>query len=319
MQYYFCSTMQCLLYFFWMDYSLNVLPANAVKKDRTSFLVTVLTQSFGHLYAILWSAMRAYLIVNAKAFSSFFQDIEDYGNASTRRGNRNGKKTGILVTVAVTVVFIQSVMLSLFLSKANGSQSRLFTLLGNRLYAILAFFFMSGPLFMVHVVGFAMATSGMDRTLEILEEFCDHIHSLVQQSPGETIMEETGPITHHDHLYIKLRPKESSHTRQLQELHARHLADQFYAIQTLFLTYNRLLGPLVLVMIFTGTMGTIDVMAGFLEPANATITTIYSYYKVLLVVKYVLFFTLLDYGYRSSNLVTISCGFCPNVIMIRCD
>ena len=127
-----------------------------------------------------------------------------------------------------------------------------------------------------------------------------------------------GPITP-DHLYVKIRPKESSHTRQFQELHASHLADQFYAIQALFLTYNRLIGPLVLCIIFTGTTGTIDVMAGFMKRTAANLAAIYSYYKVLIVVKYGLFFTLLDYGYRSNNLVTTARGFCPNIMLIICD
>ena len=156
--------------------------------------------------------------------------------------------------VAVTVVFIQSVFLSWFLSKFNGSQSWLLTQLGNRLYTILVCFFMCSPMFMLHGVVFAMVTSTIDRMLEILEEFCDHIHSLVQQNSGDTMMvEEMGPVTH-DRLYVKIRPKESSRARHFQELHASHLAEQFYAIQSLFLTYNRLIGSLLLCIIFTDTM-----------------------------------------------------------------
>ena len=183
---------------FLLDYAFNVLPANLVKKDNTSFLTTILTQSFGQLYAILLTTMRAYLIVNAKSFSSFFKDIEDLSNASTRRGHRNCKRTGILVILAVTVVFFQSVFLAWFLSKFNGTQSWLVTLLGNRFYAILAFFLLASPLFMLHGVVFAMTTSVMDRILDILEEFCDHVHSLVQQSSGKALMEEMGPVTHDD-------------------------------------------------------------------------------------------------------------------------
>ena len=167
---------------FVLDCCFNLLPANLVKKDNTSFLVTVLTQSFGFIYPILLSTLRAHLIVNAKAFSSFIKDIEVLSNASTRRGNRNGKRTGILVIVAVTVVFFQSVFLAWFLSKFNGSKSWLLTQLGNRLYTILVFFFMCSPMFILHGVVFAMVTSTIDRMLEILEEFCDPVHSLVQQS-----------------------------------------------------------------------------------------------------------------------------------------
>ena len=91
--------------------------------------------------------MRAYLVVNAKLFSSFIKHVEVLSTASAGRGKGNGKRTGIHVIVAVTVASIQSVMLAWFLSKSNGSRSWFFPLLGNRLYGILAFFFMSGPMF----------------------------------------------------------------------------------------------------------------------------------------------------------------------------
>lgn len=285
--------------FLTLNFALHIMPFIVGEGAEINPFVAVVTQGFEIIYATIFAITRAYLVVNVKSFSSFFKNIENWCNRSAvpRKAKRNSQKTGILVVLVLIAVTIQSVFMGLINSTVNRDQSW-FCALGNNAYVIIAVIMMTWPMYTSLAFAFAVTTSSMDRMLGIFEEVCDHVESLV---PSHLYAEEVGPILD-GRLYVKPRPKERVHG-PIQYVHIRPIVDQFYAVQSLFLAYNRLVGPLILLMIFISTMGTIDVMTEFLKPKDEALSVIYSWLMVLEIVEYGVYFTLLDYGYRSSNLV----------------
>ena len=129
---------------FTLDYLVNILPGIFGDRKETPFFVFLLTQGFASTYVIILGLLRAYLVVNAKPFSSFLKRIE-HGGDSRRRNQSSlrilfdGKLTGILLLLLMAVVVAQSAAGAwIFANAKNSSHSWFAPLLGTKVYGGIA-------------------------------------------------------------------------------------------------------------------------------------------------------------------------------------
>ena len=92
-----------------------------------------------------------------------------------------------------------------------------------------------------------------------------------------------------------------------QQAQAVYLLQRFRAVQYLFLTYNKLMGPLVLVAVITSTVGAIDSTKGLLTPNDNALHVSRWWAHFLYFASHCISLTVLDSGHRARNLVKLVC------------
>ena len=109
---------------------------------------------------------------------------------------------------------------------------------------------------MVCVVVLALVATILDKMLTILDQICDYAENLLL---CPTVVVATGYKCSHKTLtIIEVEPKRTESAAaddaSDENFAAEKLLEHFHTLQRLFLTFNRLLGPIVLVTIVTSTL-----------------------------------------------------------------
>ena len=201
----------------------------------------------------------------------------------------------LIISVVVTMAEVSSALQILQLDKSRSWLSWL----GND-ELILVFVLVLMPSAMVCVVAFGVITTTLDRLLATLEGFCDFAESMV--ACGVVTVDGKNE-TRNPAALIKVQSWNRMSMNE-QNDQARGLLEQFFKLKSLFLTYNKLIGPLTLVMVFMTTVSTIHGISDVLQSKDGRTSKRGDWEKWAYLARYALFLSILDRGHRAKALVS---------------
>ena len=282
----------------------NVISLSYTDMDgqKLSQVSVKLAQAFAMVYGVEMTFCRFYLTYKAKELSVFLNRIQNQGCSTagpSPEGNASPPK-GIRLLVAFIVGTVEAFVSATSIhTTLQGSDSRYAWLDGypydTALYLLL------WPTGMAYVVVLALATTSLDRMLIMLDQICVHAENLVSCSTAAV----AGPKRSHTILTIEVEPKKAKiGTVNELNLAAEDLLQHFRNLQSLFKSYNRLIGPVVLVMIFTSTLLLIEAVTALLAPKDWVNV---GWLNLVYMAQCCVYLTVLDDGHRATNVVSILC------------
>ena len=277
------------------DMILNLMPANIKKDFGGNFISAAVGNGFAVGNIVSIAILRLYFLLNAKQVSAFLEIIKNsQHNPYTKICN---SKSGIFLLGLLVINSTEFIGLSYLLHRADKTLSW-FSSLGEYFYTIVGGATILCPAFMTHVVAFGMALTTLDGLLVMFDEFCANIQTLLndQGNRQEGLpFERTTQITVRSRKEIKVQEERT--------MQARFLLGTFQKIQYMFLMYNQVMGPAVLLLTVGITVSAIDGISDFLKPKDAVFKVYTGWLKPLAVLRSVIFLAILDRGHSSKNLV----------------
>lgn len=290
------------------DFMFNIVPESILERERSKRNLNPIASALAHgfiaINAAILALLRIYFMWKAKEISSFLKAIQDRGRdfRSSGRNLFSRRQTGILSFVNLMLQTLISVVFAVTLLGLEKSHSW-FRSLGTYTYSITVLLFIIWPCFLTHEVTFTLMATTLDRILVIFEGFCDYAECVAvghRDIPTKTVLPTRT-------LNIQVQPAMQSYSIFNQQAQAVYLLQRFRAVQYLFLTYNKLMGPLVLVAVITSTVGAIDSTKGLLTPNDNALHVSRWWAHFLYFASHCISLTVLDSGHRARNLVKLVC------------
>ena len=283
---------------FAVDFIVNIMPANVRDRHNGNIATKNLGLGFAAVRVLVIAITRVYFLVQAKEVSSFLENVENKYGFKAESSNKYRKAGSIRLLLIFLTAFAQAIIFSLGFHQMDKEQSW-FNGVGTYAHTIVAHVIISWPASMMHVTTFSIATTTLDLLLEMLDGFCENVRTLLSRQTHS----HPGCLFDEKAQEPGVRPRTGLNQKDRNCTHARSLMESFEKLQSLFLKYNELIGPLVLIMIIEIALGTIDGISDLLKPKDATFTVSFGWYRLTSLSKYAIHVTILGTGVRCKNVV----------------
>ena len=262
-----------------------------------------LAQGLTMVVIVEMAFMRFYLICKAKSMSSFLEGIQTWESPSSApRDERFPKRrAGFLLLLSCMIVTLENMSFAIILREASLIRDYPWRNWLKGYPYSLSVFLLGWAISMAHVIVFALVVTSLDKMLRRLDGLCDYAESLIMRCSGNTT---TGYNVSHVTLNIEVEPKKTTTAVSNRNTEVQNLLLHFRRLQSLFSTYNRLVGPLVLVMIVTSTVNLIDAINHLLNPRGGVSNNGWGHWVHM--TQRCIYLTVLDDGHRARKMVSMS-------------
>ena len=280
-----------------VDVILNVMPSNMKKDLSGNFISAAVGNGFavGHIFLI--AILRVYFLLKAKQISAFLVKITNHHSPFAKIDN---KKSGIMLLFLFAIACTESVGVPCMFYQLHKTHSW-FSSVGDYCYAIMSGGIILWPAYTTHMTAFGMAVTTLDRLLEMFDDFCEYIQSLLS-GPGNR---QDGLPCDDRTTQITILSQKEMQLKEERHIQARFLLETFQKIQYTFLMYNRVMGPVVLQLTIAIAVGATDGISALLKPKDAFVILTPGWLRWMTLTKCVIYLAILERGHSSRNFVKL--------------
>lgn len=287
------------------DLLVNVLPNATAQFSRHNFVSQTVLQGFIATMSIFLTSKRIYLTWQAKSISLFISTLKRCVLPNTseevkRARGRNGRISLICFGLCVAEAVLGS-LTTLLVDRTNSW----FYDVNEIIVTLLCFVFLILPNALIVFVVFTLINSTVYILVDLFVEFCGQVEHCIKSQRELMVLKNL------DYAYIhRFRTPGGNKVETMGSLWSKgkQLQQAFRDIQGLFSKYDKIFGPLILLLVVSCTMGAIQSLNGILNSGDEVRRKIYRAHPWANLIRNILFLTILDVGYKARELVSIATG-----------